>query len=427
MDSQPRIPPADECGFAQTVFPSAVQLRTGKDCPGFIMPEGEGTQGWVSKTVGAAVFYRAAMTCWAIAVLYVYPIPVGNWAAAIYELFLRASGHSIFNIPLIQNWIVWPWYRWDSEWYIQIAADGYTKGVSTAYPPLYPLLIRLLGGLLGGNLLLSAVMISSVALGISCVLLYQEARLHFDIPVAARSVIYFLAFPTAFFLLGAYSESLFVMWVLLAWTLARRQLWPWALGAAILSVMTRYHGIGIFVPLAYLWWRSPKPRSRWGPALVLVPLIPLAWSFYLGYALHLDLPWLAQAQYLSQRVSWPWTGIIGNLQILLGARPYDTGRGAIGLDLVLTLAAIALLVKGIRDLPPEYTLFNVALILPALLKVNPDGLLVSMSRLVLVLWPNFILLGILGRNRIVHWLYLGAAIVLQAISSALFFLWFWVA
>jgi Gpi18-like mannosyltransferase len=391
------------------------------------MVEVEQTQGWLSKIIGIFVFYRTALTCWAIAVLSAYPISVGNWAAPVFELYLRASAHSKLNFSIIQNWVIWPWYRWDAEWYIRIAADGYTKGASTAYPPLYPILIRILGVLLGGNLMLSALVISSTALGISCVLLYKEARLIFDSKVATRSVIYFLAFPTAFILIGAYSESLFVMLVLLAWRFARQNHWEWALGAAILSVMTRYQGIGVFIPLLYMWWRSPKPRSRWGPALVFAPLIPLIWSIYLGYYLHLDLPWQAQTKYLFQRWSWPWTGVFGNLQVLLGYQTYTTGRGTLLLDLALTLAAIVLLAIGIRYLPLEYTLLNVVFILPPLMKVNPDGLLVSMSRLVLVLWPNFLMLGILGKNKFVHWLYVCTAIVLQAISSALFFLWFWVA
>jgi hypothetical protein len=389
--------------------------------------EAEHTQGWLSKIIGIFVFYRTALTAWAIAVLSAYPLVIGNWAAPVFELYARASAHSNLSIPIVQDWIIWPWYRWDAEWYIRIAADGYTKGVSTAYPPLYPILIRILGDLLGGNLMLSALIISSAALGISCVLLYTEARQYFDAPAATRSVIYFLAFPTAFFLIGAYSESLFVMWILLAWRFARQHRWLWALGAAILSTMTRFQGLGIFIPLLYIWWRSPKPRSRWGPALALVPLIPLIWSVYLGYYLHFDLPWQAHSQYLSQRWSWPWAGMIGNLQVLLGSQPYTAGRGALWLDLILTLAAMALLVVGIRYLPLEYTLLNAALLLPPLLKVNPEGLLVSMSRLVLVLWPNFLILGILGKKKFFHWLYIVTAFVLQAISSAFFFQWIWVA
>jgi Gpi18-like mannosyltransferase len=386
----------------------------------------ERAKDWLSKPIGIFVFYRTALTCWAMAVLYAYPISLGNWAGPAYDLFLRASANTKLSLSFIQDWIIWPWYRWDAEWYIRIAADGYSKGASSAYPPVYPILIRILGGLLGGNLMLSALVISSTALGISCVLLYKEARLHFDTPTATRSIIYFLAFPSAFFLIGAYSESLFVLLVLLAWYFARQNQWLWALGAAILSGMTRFQGIGVFIPLLYMWLRSPKPRSRWGPALIIAPLIPLIWAIYLHFDLHLDLPWQAHTEYLFQRWSWPWTGVINNLQVLLGYQSYNTGRGTLLLDLGLTLGAIALLAIGIKYLPLEYTLLNAVLIVPALMKVNTEGLLVSMSRLVLVLWPNYLMLGILGKNKFVHWSYTGTAIVLQAVSSALYFLWFWV-
>jgi hypothetical protein len=288
-------------------------------------------------------------------------------------------------------------------------------------------LIRILGALLGGNLLLSALLISGAAALLACLLLYKEARQFCDAPAASRSVIYWLAFPAAFFLIGAYSESLFVLFLLLGWHFARRAQWPPALLCSVLAVMTRFQGIGIFLPLLYLWWRSPKPRSRWGAALPLLPLVPLLWSLYLGFGLHLDFPWQAQMGALSQRVSWPWTGIAGNLQVLLGMREYAAGRLTVALDWIVTLGTLALLVLGIRRLPLEYTLLGAVLILPVLVKVDPSGLLVSMSRLVLVLWPNFLVLGILGAKRIIHWTYLIPAFALQALGSAMFFLWFWIA
>ena len=54
----------------------------------------------------------------------------------------------------MQRYLVRPWERWDTVWYLKIAEHGYTDYGSTAFLPLYPLLIRVVGTLLGGHVLL---------------------------------------------------------------------------------------------------------------------------------------------------------------------------------------------------------------------------------------------------------------------------------
>ncbi len=45
--------------------------------------------------------------------------------------------------------LVAPFARWDSVWFLAIAADGYGDGAREAFFPLYPLLVRIAGAPLG--------------------------------------------------------------------------------------------------------------------------------------------------------------------------------------------------------------------------------------------------------------------------------------
>jgi len=373
------------------------------------------------------ITYRIVLTFWAIAVLLRYPINVEDWSSPTFSLYLRTFTHPDIFIPQIQEWLIWPWYRWDAEWYLRIAIDGYQKGGSTTFAPMYPLLIKLLGEVFGRNFIFAALVISNTSLLISCLLLFEEASIFFDSNTATRSVIYFLAFPTAFFLSGAYSESLFIMFVLLSWKFTRKNQWQWAWITVILSTMTRFQGIGVLLPFLYLWWRSPKPRSYWGLALPTALMVPIIWGGYLHYQLHLEFPWEALGDRWSQQASWPWIGILGNVQAILGVRAYETSLITVVLDLGITLTGIGLLIVMSKRLPVEYTLLSLALILPPLMKISSNGLLVSMSRYVISIWPIFFILAELGRKKLTHRLYIYSALSLQILISALFFLWYWIA
>ena len=53
------------------------------------------------------------------------------------------------------------WARWDSDWYLRIAENGYSWPSSTpAFFPLYPLLVACLGRLLLGHYVLAGVVVS---------------------------------------------------------------------------------------------------------------------------------------------------------------------------------------------------------------------------------------------------------------------------
>ncbi|MBN1811551.1 MAG: hypothetical protein JXA14_06930 [Anaerolineae bacterium] len=278
-----------------------------------------------------------------------------------------------------------------------------------------------------GQYMLAALLISNLAALLSCFLLYQESLRLFGKATAQRTIAYFLGFPTAFFLVGAYTESVFILLVLLCWRAAIGEKWGWAGLWGSLAVVTRFHGLALFVPLAYLWWRS-KPRGIWGLALLAIPFAFLAWLLYVRFGLNGGFPWEVQGRFWDERVGWPWEGLANNALALLGLHSYgDLPPFPVLLDLFLGGMFVVLTLGSLRGLPKEHALLMAGLLFICLIRVNNVGLLRSMSRYVLPLFPGFVLLARVGRRSWFHWPWVCVSFAFQALASALFFRWYWVA
>jgi hypothetical protein len=97
------------------------------------------------------------------------------------------------------------------------------------------------------------------------------------------------------------------------------------------------------------------------------------------------------------------------------------------LDLFSALLFIILTIAASRVLPREHLLLMVVLLLIALTRVDQYGVMRSMSRYMLALFPGFLVLARAGRRTAFHWPWIIFSLTLEALASALFFLYFWVA
>jgi hypothetical protein len=195
-------------------------------------------------------------------------LPAMRYCAAVYlvvrtALFLlAASAWGLTRVPHLPNangrllpltngWhnAFTVWDRFDATWFLYIAKTGYSNhNLSAAFYPGYPMLARLVGYVCVGNLLLAAYLVSNVALLAALVLLYRLTELEYDQATARRAVLYLAVFPTALFLFGLYSESLFLLAAVGAFYLARRGHWWWAGVVGIGAALTR--NVGVFIVLA---------------------------------------------------------------------------------------------------------------------------------------------------------------------------------
>ena len=131
------------------------------------------------------------------------------------------------------------WAKWDSQWYIQIAREGYwfqpLRQSNVAFFPLYPMLTRLAAPLFGNNLVLSGIILSNLAFLLGLIVLYRLAHLllseqtsldESSLQAASRRTVFYTAFfPTAFFFSAVYTESLFLLLSVATAYFARQRHW----------------------------------------------------------------------------------------------------------------------------------------------------------------------------------------------------------
>jgi hypothetical protein len=158
--------------------------------------------------------------------------------------------------------LVTAWERWDALWFLSIATEGYAEGDgSAAFFPFYPLLIRGLSFVLGGHPLAAALLVSNLAFLGALIVVYRLTRIEFDDRTAARRTVLYLAiFPSAFFFLAPYSESLFLFLAAGSMLAARTGWWPLAGLAGALAAATRSIGIVLVLSLAIEAWLQTSGR-----------------------------------------------------------------------------------------------------------------------------------------------------------------------
>ena len=379
------------------------------------------------------------------------------WVAGLAGLaaFGRAPGTRRFDPagltePLgpVGDALLAPAARWDSMWFLLVARDGYDTGERAAFFPLYPLLVHA-GGWLVGSAAVAGVLISLACALAALTVLHRLAALELG-PAAARPAVLAVAFfPTAFFLSGVYSESLFLALSAGAFLAARSDRW-WAAGVlGALAAGTRSAGVLLVVPLALLWLRPPgggaRPPLRSLAWVALVPGGLAAVCAYLGVAT--GDPW---APFAAQDVwmrsfagpfAGAWDGAVaafeGARQLLSGGRvpvyfeaaggdSFEVARRNL-CDFAFLVFAVVATVGALRRLPLAYGAWAVAaLALPLSWPVEPEPLM-SLPRFVLVLFPLQLWAAAWVAER--RWGERAAAVSggLLALFSAQFACWVWVA
>jgi hypothetical protein len=374
------------------------------------------------------------------------PIPLGA------DLSLDTAKTQLLADPVSES-LVNVWLRWDTAWYIKIAASGYGSGDgSIAFMPLYPWLIRITGTLLGGNLLLGAILVSNLACFISLILLFELARLETGSRIdSMQTVLGILVFPTGFFLFAAYTESLFLMFLLAAWLCARSEHWLAAGLLAVPATLCRVQGAllsPVFIwlylvsaccgvglkPLEQIravWKMLATPAGRmearsslWKPAglTVFLPVFTL-----LVHQVWLKLSNLGSfpqtlITHWGIRTVMPWKGFL-----LFMDRLFTREKVFIDyIDLAVFLLILAVTIFATLRMHPVYALFNVLNLGLFFMRGTPPHLLDSFSRYALILFPAFLVFGTLEKRKVAF--IIGSfSFILQLFLLMGFLDWRWVA
>ena len=172
------------------------------------------------------IFWRVFIT---IAMIFGLSLPVQL-------AFLGGGEKNYFVSPL-----TWSWANFDGVHYLGIAGEGY-KLNEQAFFPLYPLLMRYIGAFTGLDYVKIGILISNVSFFLTLVILYYLLKIDY-LQKAIWIVSFLLFFPFSFFFASVYTESLFLLLVVVSFYAARQKLW-WLAGIfGALASATRLAGV----------------------------------------------------------------------------------------------------------------------------------------------------------------------------------------
>ncbi len=326
-------------------------------------------------------------------------------------------------------WLVM-WLRWDALWYIRIARFGYFQTKALAFFPTYPLLIRAVHIVTRMPFDVSALVVANVMTIAFLVVFRALLAEYFPQAVRSRTLWAVLAFPTAFFLSAAYTEATFLFFSVTVFWLARRRRFWWGGAVAVFAVLTRNEGVFTVIPLLWQYYEAYGWRWRWN--LLSVLLIPVAMFAFMGFQWqHFGNPlaFVAAQSAWGRHISPPWVGPWLAVQRIWLGNSLQASTVLSMIDLSFGLTSAALWMYSRRRLPTDWMIYWAVLLLIDFSAPSPYGRspLLSMSRLVLILFPMFAAVGILTENttwqKMANWLFP----MLQAVFFTIFATWHWIA
>lgn len=336
-----------------------------------------------------------------------------------------------FSAQTVPSYALWQtWNRWDSAFFEAIARSGYNTWYKLAFFPLYPLLERLLMPVTHGNPFTAGLIISNLAgLGIFIVL-YRLVKEDFTSALAERTILYLAVFPTAFYLVSGYNESLFIFLSVFTFYHIRRGHW-WLAGlVGLFGSLTRSVGVLMFIPFCYEYlrqhdfqWQALKRKAmhvknvRWDVcASLLIPLGLVIFGVYSLIQYHDFLGFSHAQSYWYRYFAFPGTGILLSVHDILrspGPLSFQSLRNLT--DLVPDLFILLCIVLGFIGpwrLPRQLWVYGIyAATFFIFLQLFPEGgsghfPLESMGRFMLEMFPAFIIMAAMGKHKTFHLSYL---------------------
>jgi hypothetical protein len=337
--------------------------------------------------------------------------------------------------PVTPGWhnLFTAWERQDALWFLRIAEHGYSADdASAAFFPLYPLVVRGLSLVLGGHPLAAALLVSNLAFLGALMVLFVLTRTEMSDDLARKAVLYAALFPTAFFFLAPYSESLFLLLVVGSFWAARRARWGVAAILGALAALTRNVGVLVAIPLAIeAVHQAHAPTRRPLPVRALaLALVPAAGTLlYLWFWKLESGDWLAP---LHQQAHWQrelgsplatlWDGTREAFRFV-GVYP----GGYHLLDWLIALAVLAAAAYALLRFRPSYGVFAWAMIVVPLASEFGGRPLIAFTRYALPIFPVYWAFARWTQGRpIRHELLVAVSASLLGLMTLLFVNWYYV-
>lgn len=181
---------------------------------------------------------------------------------------------------------VWAWGNFDGEHYLSIARDGYSS-LRYFFFPLYPFLIKLFafGGRALHSYFSSGLFVSHTSFLFALAGLWKLFSLDLKKEQIRRTLLLLFLFPTSFYFVSLYTESLFLALVVWSFVFARDKKWLLAGLLGGLATSTRIVGLALLPALAVEVWQDYRKTGRASAKAILgllfVPLGILLYMYFL--------------------------------------------------------------------------------------------------------------------------------------------------
>ena len=292
------------------------------------------------------------------------------------------------------------WSNWDGSAYATIAEKGYYTNEDYAFFPFYPLAIKVVSHVTFGNYPLSALLISWFCLFFALFFLYKLVKLDFNSDIAEKTLNYLLIFPFSFFLIAAYTESIYLFLTVASFYYFRKFSYLKASVFGAFSTATRVIGISIFPAIIFeIIEKRNVIKNKKIFFLMLIPTGLLSYMFYLfknkGNAFYfLDA---VNKYWQRDQATYPFKVLLSYVKnfILHPGNPFTSRDSTlICLEFLFSSLFLLLIIFVWFKIRKSYAVYAfLAWSFPLM-----TGRTGSMLRYVLVLFPCFIALGFLGNK-----------------------------
>ncbi len=361
--------------------------------------------------------------------------------------FVREPTAAQFNQERTPLWL-YVWTRWDGQWYLNIAWGGYgTIPYDAPFFPMYPMLAASVRTLTMLPVAAAGLIVSYVSLALALVYFYKLVRLDFGHGTAVRAIVTLILYPTAFFLLAMYTESLVLFLTCAALYYARIGRWWVVAPIMLMAGLSKIMALALVAALLFeaLLGDENSPHGREGkgwrallrPRLLLSRLTPAkvaalaaAPAGLLGYMAFQAWRYGDPFSFVNVLPVRFWRGrysFFENEWQLISSW-FKRGLTVTDWSKLADFVAVALLLAVMVYIARRVRLSYAVMMLAFLALLVRSGEVLSLNRYILTIAPVFIGIALLAKHKPVAWgVWLGVSVLLQAYFASLFFLWAWVA
>lgn len=332
--------------------------------------------------------------------------------------------------------------HWDALYYLTNAAHGYPSASRVprvesarlrlyAFGPFFEGLIRLTHEITRTSYATSAELDSVLGLFLAIVGLWKLVAIDAGSEAADAATVLLLAWPSAFFLVSPYPESVTLAAAVWAFLAVRRGHFLAAGLLAAAGSLSKFYLVLLVIPLVMEMWSARSMPSRWhmsgvssrfsSPktlitariAAIAAPTIAVmaGWIAYQQVHFGNGFAFIRSQAEWGRHVSWPWTSLVKAFSDLFDLRILGSSTATVVelFDLVTVIMLGVAAVYAYLHIRPSYGV----LLGCVWCAFTFQTLLLSESREVLVLFPFFGALGVFvarhaWRERILLFLFLPA-------------------